>query len=61
MSEKALLPAHPAEQAAFVCREKGIYAGSSLKSHNGASDGLRGGDEEGEILMNIASSSPSDP
>jgi len=32
--------------------------GSRLKSHNGTSDGLRGGDKEGKILMNLASSSP---
>lgn len=37
--------------------ERKESAGSRLKSHNGTSDGLRGGDEEGKILMNLASSS----
>lgn len=51
---------HYTPNAATFCaqeqqKRKGIWTGSSLKTHNGASDRQRRGEGEGKILMNLAS------
>lgn len=51
---------HYTPNAATFCaqeqqKRKGIWTGSSLKTHNGASDRQRRGEGKGKILMNLAS------